>query len=163
MNITRRHPLILALALLCGASAPAYAKSPAMTEKPSSTLRLATYNTSLYSDDAGGLIKELEGDSEHARKIAAVLQQVRPDLVLLNEFDFDDAHRAADLFQKRYLEVAQPGGGKPLHFAYRYLAPVNTRYPLRLRLSGNRSAGRACRSSRPAARDASPPPHTHPL
>ena len=75
-------PLILALALLCGA--PAFATSPAMTEKPSAALRLATYNTSLYSDDAGGLIKELEGDSEHARKIAAVLQQVRPDLVLLD-------------------------------------------------------------------------------
>ena len=61
MNMTRRHPLILALALLCGATAPAFATSPAMTEKPSTALRLATYNTSLYSDDAGGLIKELEG------------------------------------------------------------------------------------------------------
>ncbi len=28
-----------------------------MTESPSAALRLATYNTSLYSDDAGGLIK----------------------------------------------------------------------------------------------------------
>ena len=55
--------------------APAFATSPAMTEKPSAALRLATYNTSLYSDETGGLIKELEGDSEHARKIAAVLQQ----------------------------------------------------------------------------------------
>ena len=117
-----------------------------MTEKPSAALRLATYNTSLYSDDAGGLIKELEGDSEHARKIAAVLQQVRPDLVLLNEFDFDDAHRAADLFQKRYLEVAQPGGGKPLHFAYRYLAPVNTGVPSGLDLDNNGVVGGEGRS-----------------
>ncbi len=117
-----------------------------MTEKPSAALRLATYNTSLYSDDAGGLIKELEGDSEHARKIAAVLQQVRPDLVLLNEFDFDDAHRAADLFQKRYLEVAQPGGDKPLHFAYRYLAPVNTGVPSGLDLDNNGVVGGEGRS-----------------
>lgn len=146
MNMTRRHPLILALALLCGATAPAFATSPAMTEKPSAALRLATYNTSLYSDDAGGLIKELEGDSEHARKIAAVLQQVRPDLVLLNEFDFDDAHRAADLFQKRYLEVAQPGGDKPLHFAYRYLAPVNTGVPSGLDLDNNGVVGGEGRS-----------------
>ena len=105
MNMTRRHPLILALALLCGASAPAFAKPPAMTETPSATLRLATYNTSLYSDDAGGLIKELEGDSEHARKIAAVLQQVRPDLVLLNEFDFDDAHLRVDCEEHQPREV----------------------------------------------------------
>lgn len=140
------RPQILALALLCGATAPAFATSPAMTEKPSAALRLATYNTSLYSDETGGLIKELEGDSEHARKIAAVLQQARPDLVLLNEFDFDDAHRAADLFQKRYLEVAQPGGGKPLHFAYRYLAPVNTGVPSGLDLDNNGVVGGEGRS-----------------
>jgi hypothetical protein len=75
-----------------------------------------------------------------------VLQQVRPDLVLLNEFDFDDAHRAADLFQKRYLEVAQPGGGKPLHFAYRYLAPVNTGVPSGLDLDNNGVVGGEGRS-----------------
>ncbi len=109
---------------------------------PSSAhLRLATYNTSLYSDDEGGLIHELEGDSAHARKIAAVLQQARPDVVLLNEFDFDDAHRAAELFQKRYLEVAQAGGGKPLHYAYRYLAPVNTGVPSGLDLDNNGTVG----------------------
>ena len=110
----KAYPLILALALLCSACAQTPAKT-AMQEDATAPLRIATYNTSLYSDETGGLIAELEGDSEHARKIAAVLQQVRPDLVLLNEFDYDDAHRAADLFQQRYLETAQPGGGKPLH------------------------------------------------
>ena len=103
---------------------------PAAPLADSSTrLRVATYNTSLYSDEAGGVIRELEGDSAHARKIAAVLQKVRPDLVLLNEFDYDEAHRAADLFQRRYLEVAQPGGGEALRYPYRYLAPVNTSMP----------------------------------
>ena len=106
-----------------------------------STVRVATYNASLYSDEAGGLIRELEGDSSHARKIAAVLQQVRPDLVLLNEFDYDDAHRAADLFQKNYLEVAQVGGGEPLRYPYHYLAPVNTGVPSGLDLDGNGEAG----------------------
>lgn len=104
-------------------------------------MRLATYNTSLYSDETGGLIRQLQGDSAHARKIAAVLQQTRPDLVLLNEFDFDEAHRAADLFQQRYLEVAQPGGGQPLHYAYRYLAPVNTGVPSGLDLDNNGEIG----------------------
>ena len=105
------------------------------------TIRVATYNTSLFSDDAGGVIRQLEGDDAHARKIAAVLQKVRPDLVLLNEFDYDDAHRAADLFQQRYLDVAQPGGGDPLHYAYRYLAPVNTGVPSGLDLDRNGSVG----------------------
>ena len=129
--------LLLALSMLCSTSALA-APAPAISAPQ---LRLATYNTSLYSDEAGGLIHELEGDSAHARKIAAVLQQVRPDLVLLNEFDFDDAHRAAELFQQRYLEVAQPGGGQPLHYAYRYLAPVNTGVPSGLDLDNDGKVG----------------------
>lgn len=104
-------------------------------------IRVATYNTSLYSDEDGGLIRDLEGDSAHARKIAAVLQRVRPDLVLLNEFDYDEAHRAADLFQQRYLEVAQAGGGEALKYPYRYLAPVNTGVPSGLDLDGNGEAG----------------------
>jgi hypothetical protein len=136
----KAHPLILALALLCSACAQTPAKT-AMQEAAPAPLRIATYNTSLYSDETGGLIAELEGDSEHARKIAAVLQQVRPDLVLLNEFDYDDAHRAADLFQQRYLETAQPGGGKPLHYAYRYLAPVNTGVQSGLDLDNNGQIG----------------------
>jgi endonuclease/exonuclease/phosphatase family metal-dependent hydrolase len=48
---------------------------------------------------------------DNARKVAAVLQRVRPDLVLLNEFDYDAGHHAADLFQQRYLETPQPLGG----------------------------------------------------
>ena len=112
--------MILALAA-CSAAPQRDGAAP-----ESRSLRVATYNTSLYSDEAGGVIRELQGDSAHARKIASVLQKVRPDLVLLNEFDFDDAHRAADLFQQRYLEVAQPAGGEPLRYPYRYLAPVNT-------------------------------------
>ncbi|KRG69856.1 endonuclease [Pseudoxanthomonas dokdonensis] len=114
--------------------------------KPAQPLRVATYNTSLYSDDAGGLIAELQGDSVHARKIAAVLQQVRPDLVLLNEFDYDADERAADLFQQRYLQVAQPGGGEPLTYPYRYLAPVNTGVPSGLDLDGNGDVGGEGRS-----------------
>ena len=43
----------------------------------------------------------------------------------------------ADLFQQRYLEVAQPAGGEPLRYPYRYLAPVNTGVPSGLDLDGN--------------------------
>lgn len=113
----------------------------AMTSTPTGTLRVATYNTSLFDEDAGGLIARLELGNAQARKIAAVLQQVRPDIVLLNEFDYDPAGRAADLFQQRYLKVAQAGGGEPLHYAYRYLAPVNTGIPSGLDLDGNGETG----------------------
>ncbi|MFS8424067.1 endonuclease/exonuclease/phosphatase family protein [Xanthomonas campestris pv. incanae] len=137
-----RPVLLLALAALCTAcahrTAPTGQSAASTTAAP---LRIATYNTSLYSDEAGGLVRELQGDSAHARKIAAVLQRVRPDLVLLNEFDFDPAHRAADLFQQRYLQVAQPGGGDALAYPYRYLAPVNTGVPSGLDLDNNGTVG----------------------
>lgn len=138
--------LLLALTALCAACAhrapSPMTHSDTLAARPAAaTLRIATYNTSLYSDEAGGLIRELQGDSAHARKIAAVLQRVRPDLVLLNEFDFDPEHRAADLFQQRYLQVAQPGGGEALRYPYRYLAPVNTGVPSGLDLDNNGSIG----------------------
>ena len=131
--------LLLALTLLCGACS--HTGSAPTTATPAAPLRLATYNTSLNSDKDDGLIAALQGDSAQARKIAAVLQQVRPDLVLLNEFDYDDAHRAADLFQQRYLDDAQPLGGAALHYPYCYLAPVNTGVPSGLDLDSNRSVG----------------------
>ena len=134
-TLTALFPMILALAA-CSAAPHRDGAAPATV-----SMRVATYNTSLYSDEAGGVIRELQGDSAHARKIASVLQKVRPDLVLLNEFDFDEKHRAADLFQQRYLEVAQPGGGEPLHYPYRYLAPVNTGVQSGLDLDGNGTVG----------------------
>lgn len=142
-----RLPLLLAapLALLLSACTQVNVKGDpeawARAMSADTTLRVATYNTSLYDDETGGLIRRLESGDGGARKIAAVLQRVRPDLVLLNEFDFDEQGRAADLFQRHYLEIAQPGGGDPLRYPYRYLAPVNTGVPSGLDLDRNGTAG----------------------
>jgi len=107
-----------------------------------SPLRVATYNTSLYADDDGGLVRRLrDGQDQGAKKIAAVLQRVRPDLVLLNEFDYDAAGAAADLFQHAYLEMRQAGGGGALSYRYRYLAPVNTGVQSGLDLDNNGTIG----------------------
>lgn len=116
-------------------------ESMADTRGPTPPLRVATYNTSLYDEASGGLIRRLENGDARARKIAAVLQRVRPDLVLLNEFDFDAGHRAADLFQRDYLEVAQGSGGEAIRYPYRYLAPVNTGVPSGLDLDRDGRAG----------------------
>ena len=135
--IPRLIALVATLTLL-----PACATGPApAAPEAGPTLRVATYNTSLYSDEAGGLVRRLEAGDGDARRIAAVLQKVRPDLVLLNEFDYDPEGRAADLFQRRYLEQAQPGGGEPLHYPYRYLGPVNTGEPSGLDLDRNGVVG----------------------
>ncbi|NUO74876.1 MAG: endonuclease/exonuclease/phosphatase family protein [Lysobacter sp.] len=137
-------PLALLAALAAGCvrvqvhGAPDAAKAPAMNER--GALRIATYNTSLYDDADGGLVRRLQGDDAGARKIAAVLQRARPDIVLLNEFDYDADGRAADLFQQRYLGVGQHGG-TALSYPYRYFAPVNTGVPSGLDLDHDGRVG----------------------
>ena len=110
---------LLMLSLLAGMSAGASAAE---------SIRVATFNTSLYSDQAGGLIERLRNNDTGARKIAAVIQHQRPDVLLLNEFDYDAEGLAADLFQDAYLAKAQ-FGQKPVTYRYRYYAPVNTGVP----------------------------------
>jgi hypothetical protein len=109
--------LMLPLLAGLGAGAPA-----------ADSIRVATFNTSLYSDQAGGLVERLRKDDPAARKIAAVIQRQRPDVLLLNEFDYDAEGLAADLFQENYLAKAQ-FGQNPLTYRYRYFAPVNTGVP----------------------------------
>ena len=108
-------------------------------------VRFATYNTSLYSDEAGGLVQRLEAGDAEARKIAAVLQRVRADVVLLNEFDHDREGTAADLFVRDYLGRPQHGG-TPIHYPFRYLAEVNTGVASGLDLDGDGSIGKSGRA-----------------
>lgn len=130
---------IATLAITACAHAPdTAATDDTMTDR---TIRIASYNVSLYDEDTGGLIRRLELGNAQARRIAAVVQVVRPDIVLLNEFDYDEAGRAADLFQHDYLEQPQPGGGDALRYPYRYFAPVNTGVQSGLDLDNNGSIG----------------------
>jgi endonuclease/exonuclease/phosphatase family metal-dependent hydrolase len=99
-------------------------------------VRFATYNVSLYSDEDGGVIRRLEADDAAARRVAAVIQHVRPDVLLLNEFDFDPEGRAADLFEQRYLAQAQ-GDDEAIAYPHRYFAPVNTGVPSGLDLDND--------------------------
>jgi len=89
------------------------------------SIRFATYNTSLYSENTGGLIKRLNENDAAAKKVAAVIQHQRPDILLLNEFDYDADGIAATIFQKNFLAIAQDNQ-TPISYPYYYIAPVNT-------------------------------------
>ncbi len=103
-------------------------------------VRFATFNTSLNrcADGqsnpclAGGLQQAFANPSfEQGQQIAEIIQRVAPDIVLLNEFNFDPEGIAADLFQQNFLSVAQnisrsESPATPLAYPYRYLAPSNT-------------------------------------
>lgn len=129
-------PTCLLLSACGPAPEPPVAEVAEVPAPEAIAVRFATYNTSLHDEADGGLIARLEEGDENARKIASVLQLMRPDVVLLNEFDYDDAERAAELFQRRYLEVPQAGLA-PIRYDWRYSAPVNTGEPSGLDLDND--------------------------
>lgn len=88
------------VALLLAASAAAQTGS----------FRFATYNSFLNRSTSGALIADLStpGNTQVAA-VAEVLQRARPDVVLLNEFDYDAGAVALDLFRQNYLSVSQNG------------------------------------------------------
>jgi endonuclease/exonuclease/phosphatase family metal-dependent hydrolase len=94
-------------------------------------LRVATFNCSLNRDAEGQLIRDLKGgENLQARKVARILRTVRPDIVLLNEFDFDADSIAVTSFLSEYLQVDAPWALEPpVSYDYFYSAPVNTGVP----------------------------------
>ena len=116
------------------------AVAPAMADAPK-PLRVATYNVSLYAEVPDGVRARLAGGKDaKARHIAAVIQRQRPDLLLLNEFDYDAKGALADVFQREYLAVGQHGE-RPIDYPYRYFAPVNTGEPSGMDLNGDGRIG----------------------
>ena len=92
-------------------------------------VRFATFNVSLNRSNQGDLIADLSTpDNPQAKAIAEIIQRVRPDVLLLNEFDYDDAREAIDLFRQNYLQVRQ-NGAKRIRYKHMYVAESNTGEP----------------------------------
>lgn len=105
------------------------------------TVRFATFNASLNRSNDGELIDDLSAPGNaQAAAVAEIIQRVRPDILLINEFDFDADGQAAALFQENYLSVSQ-NGGEPLRYAHAYVAPSNTGVPSGFDLDNDGSVG----------------------
>ena len=90
------------------------------------SLRVATFNASLYRQSEGELVQDLAGGNDtQAKDAAELLQRVRPDIVLLNEFDWDPDGKGARLFAEEYLAVSQ-NGADPITYAHRHVPSTNT-------------------------------------
>ena len=114
----------IALLFLCWCVPPAVDAAPLQ-------IRVATFNTSLNRDNAGQLATDLSNPANNqARRIAEIIQRVHPDILLVNEFDYDAANptRAVTLFHDNFLAVSQ-NGQPALNYPYRYAAPSNTGVP----------------------------------
>jgi hypothetical protein len=93
--------LLATLALLIlQAAAQAAAGNAAPPANHGGSARFATFNASLNRAAEGELVADLSTpDDPQAQAVAEVIQRVRPEVVLLNEFDFDAQGQAARLFQ----------------------------------------------------------------
>jgi hypothetical protein len=114
-------------------------------------LTFATYNVSMESENyvkrgtPGNseqiLINELaSGKNQQILNIAKIIQTVRPDMILLNEFDYiKDPGKGVQQFVKAYLNKDQDGS-KAINYPYYYYSTVNTGQPSPYDLDNNGKA-----------------------
>lgn len=132
--------LLLVVALIVPT---ALAQSPKGAPTP---VRFATFNASLNRNNAGELIADLSTPgNDQADAVAEIIQRTRPEVLLINEFDFDDQggpndSLAAQLFQENYLSVPH-NGAEPIEYPYRFVAPSNTGIPSGFDLDNSGSVG----------------------
>jgi endonuclease/exonuclease/phosphatase family metal-dependent hydrolase len=95
-------------------------------DQPRNGVRFATFNCSLYRDAEGKLVEDLRKPNHPAlKKVAEIIQRVNPDVLLLNEFDFDPSGEAARLLRENYLEIGQ-NGQAPVSYPHAFSAESNT-------------------------------------
>lgn len=111
------------------------------------TIRVATFNVSmeasnyqqqnqaLQPDKLKTLLKQ--GDHPQIKNIAEIIQRVRPDILLLNEFDYiAEPEQGIVAFVKNYLQQSQADQA-PIQYPYHFIAPVNTGLPTEFDLDNN--------------------------
>ncbi|WP_406249124.1 endonuclease/exonuclease/phosphatase family protein [Microbacterium sp. M] len=143
MSTTRRRlgavGIAAALILVGGAAAPALAAPPAASDSKGSRTdaRFATFNASLNRGVEGQLVSDLsKPGNAQADAVAEIIQRAKPDVLLINEFDYDAEGEALRLFQDNYLSVPH-GDAEAVTYPYRYTAPVNTGVPSGFDLNNN--------------------------
>ena len=124
--------------LIGGVAVFALVATAASAAPPQADVRFATFNASLNRATAGLLTTHLANPNvddqfrRQAKNVAEVIQRVRPDVLLVNEFD--PLNNAAadpgpeDLFRDNFLEVSQ-NNATPIEYPYTFIAASNTGVP----------------------------------
>lgn len=99
---------------------------PESTPARRATLRVATFNLAASYPTPVGLPQALAAPSAALQRAVAILQQVRPDVVLLNEFDHDGVDASALTAFQGMLSTPASAGQLPLDYPYHMLVPSNT-------------------------------------
>jgi len=126
--------------IFCLISSSIEAQSNAGLKKKDGAIRVATFNIALNRRTEGELLKELDGGaSAKVSKVAAIIQMVRPDILLVNEIDFDGG-KTVESFQKNFLEKSQHDQAA-IKYPYRYVHSVNTGIDTQIDLNGDKRVG----------------------
>ncbi len=80
-------------------------------------IRIATYNVSLGRKGPGLLLRDLEkGADDQIRVVQQIIARAAPDILLMNDFDYDHGNVALNLFADQLAEI---GVALPYRFALR--------------------------------------------
>lgn len=132
---------ILFIALLSLLAACDGSDYPVNGQSPAIDLRIATFNIAMGLEEPGQLGLALSGEEDpRLLQVAEILQRVRPDILVLNEFDYDPDSHAASLLNANYLSQGH-NGQQPIQFPYSFRAAVNTGLDSGLDLDGDGSTG----------------------
>ncbi|NQY65120.1 MAG: endonuclease/exonuclease/phosphatase family protein [Alteromonadaceae bacterium] len=125
-------------------------KNEKTADVPNSNIRIATFNVSMealnYIDRVKGQSPEVTGNelsealnsnNQQIKNIAEIIQQVNPDIILLNEFDrTDNSHTNLKIFIDKYMAVSQKGQ-QAVHYPHFYQGSVNTGVKANVDLNNN--------------------------
>jgi Endonuclease/Exonuclease/phosphatase family len=119
--------------LLLAAIAAALTVVPAAAAKNDDPVRFSTFNASLNRFFEGQLQMDLSTTTnQQARNVAETIQRYRPDVLLINEFDFwaQNPQSPVNKFRTNYLLQPQkngpPAAAAPIDYPYSFIAPSNT-------------------------------------
>jgi Endonuclease/Exonuclease/phosphatase family len=158
MSLAARRSATLLLALLTLLGSLLLATQPTAAhgrgrDRDSEEVRFATFNASLNRGAAGQALSDLsqpfnpsEPDAalrarrQQAANVAEIIQRTRPEVLLINEFDFEPNNALATAFQNNYLSVSH-NGSRPINYPYVFVAESNTGIPSGMDFSNDGTVG----------------------
>lgn len=142
---------LLFIIVATGSITACNSKTPSTIMKNQMTVKIAAFNVSMDATNYVGrstelttkhvLKEQLRSGNQQIKNIAEIIQRTRPDIILLNEFDYiEDPTQGVEVFLADYLGVAQHPSLKAIDYPHYYYASVNTGKPSPFDLDGNGKA-----------------------
>jgi len=110
------------------------------TQAPAANVRFATFNAALNFPTRDGLHAALRKHDVRVQRVAAIIQHVRPDVLLINELDYDAKPGTIALWIDGILGKSQLGE-RPIEYGYHFIDAVNTGVDSGLDLDSNGKTG----------------------